>query len=199
MGIVLPAALVGLLLYAGRGSAPTPTQPSIAASAGCKELRPGIAPCEGYIAPDFTALTIDGRQLSLSSLRGKVVVLWFMAAWCPSCAGVASLLQQQLASRPDVAAVVIDMWSEVALRQYGLLNSPGSPAPEGPAQLASFLRSYGSSSWYAVVDTYDLTRLYRLKLVDTTLIIDRQGKVVLRGDGPTSPQLLTLGLQRAGL
>jgi peroxiredoxin Q/BCP len=31
----------------------------------------------GDPAPDFTALTCDGKQLGLSDLRGKKVLLWF--------------------------------------------------------------------------------------------------------------------------
>lgn len=31
----------------------------------------------GDVAPDFTASTHEGTELSLSSLRGKKVLLWF--------------------------------------------------------------------------------------------------------------------------
>ena len=34
------------------------------------------APREGELAPDFTALTDTGEPLRLSSLRGRVVVLY---------------------------------------------------------------------------------------------------------------------------
>ena len=37
------------------------------------------------LAPDFTLPQLDGRQLSLSSYRGKAVLLDFWATWCVPC------------------------------------------------------------------------------------------------------------------
>ncbi|MEK6798690.1 MAG: TlpA disulfide reductase family protein [Planctomycetota bacterium] len=39
----------------------------------------------GMAAPDFTTKTLDGKTVSLKSLRGKVVLLDFWATWCASC------------------------------------------------------------------------------------------------------------------
>jgi peroxiredoxin len=39
----------------------------------------------GEIAPDFTITLTDGKQVTLSSLRGKVVMLQFTASWCGVC------------------------------------------------------------------------------------------------------------------
>ncbi|MDR0892993.1 MAG: TlpA family protein disulfide reductase [Mediterranea sp.] len=39
----------------------------------------------GDMAPDFTMALTDGKEVTLSSLRGKVVMLQFTASWCGVC------------------------------------------------------------------------------------------------------------------
>jgi thiol-disulfide isomerase/thioredoxin len=42
-------------------------------------------PANGSPAPDFTLKTLDGKEVSLSSMKGKAVMVNFWATWCEPC------------------------------------------------------------------------------------------------------------------
>lgn len=58
-------------------------------------------------APDFTLTTFDGNQVTLSELRGQVVVINFWASWCPPCRDEAAYLEATWREYQDQGVVFI--------------------------------------------------------------------------------------------
>jgi len=59
---------------------------------GLRKVQAG--PLGTGMAPDFTITGFDGRTVTLSKLRGQVVIVNFWASWCPPCREEAAYLEE---------------------------------------------------------------------------------------------------------
>lgn len=77
-------------------------------------------PMVGQRAPDVDVVELDGKPLSLASLRGRVVLLDVWASWCPPCKKELPLLDQMAARLKgkgiEILAVSIDEEKANAVR-----------------------------------------------------------------------------------
>ena len=64
-------------------------------------------PVENGPAPDFTLQGFDGRTVTLSELRGQVVVVNFWASWCDPCREEAAYLEQTWRKYKDQGVVFL--------------------------------------------------------------------------------------------
>ena len=66
----------------------------------------------GEMAPDFTVKLTDGKSITLSELRGKVVMLQFTASWCGVCRKEMPFIEKDIwlkhKSNPDFMLIGID-------------------------------------------------------------------------------------------
>jgi cytochrome c biogenesis protein CcmG, thiol:disulfide interchange protein DsbE len=69
--------------------------------------RSRAGPVEAGPAPDFTLIGFDGRTVTLSKLRGKVVIVNFWASWCQPCRQEAAYLEQSWRKYKDQGVVFI--------------------------------------------------------------------------------------------
>jgi thioredoxin-like negative regulator of GroEL len=58
------------------------------------------------LAPDFQLTTVDGRQLSLPQLAGRLVVMDFWATWCPACRESIPELRELSRKYPDQLVLI---------------------------------------------------------------------------------------------
>lgn len=76
------------------------------------EASPHVPYDVGHEVEDFSLPLIDGGMGSFSDYRGKVVVLVFVATWCPYCGAEAPFLEQEVWRKyknRNVQVLVVDV------------------------------------------------------------------------------------------
>jgi thiol-disulfide isomerase/thioredoxin len=146
---------------------------ALAVFAGCD--RGAVPSLVGRPALDFTVKDKD-RSVTLSQLRGKVVVLNFWATWCPPCVDeVPALvqLQEKMGDRVTVLAISLD---------------------EDGAAYEKFVRDYGMAPLVNVRDADKRSsELYGTYKYPETYVIDKDGILRRKFIGPvewTKPEII---------
>jgi len=146
-------------------------------------------------APDFNLKTVDGNQVSLQSFKGKPLVIWFMAAWCPSCVGQAAAINHVSSEYGNkLNVLVIDLWASQNIGQ----SAQGLNA-ETDNDLQAFIAKNGSPQWKAALDTVGLTIRYGITQVDSTVVLDSTGNIVFKNVGPSGYQSLKDALAKVAI
>ena len=84
-------------------------------------------------APDFTLTTFEGEEITLSDLRGQVVVINFWASWCPPCREEAAYLESTWREYEDRGVVFIGVdYVDTDAEALAYINEFDITYPNGP-------------------------------------------------------------------
>ena len=119
-------------------------------------------------APDFTFPGLDGKMVSLSDYKGKVVLVNIWATWCPPCVdempSMEKLYQKLKGENFEILAVSID--------------EPGLKA------VAPFMKK-ANLTFPALIDSEGTIKaVYGITGVPESFIIDQQGILIKKIVGP---------------
>lgn len=110
-------------------------------------------------APDFRVTSLDGQELTLASLKGKIILVNFWATWCPPCR----------AEIPDF----IEAYSELKDRGLVILGFSVDDLPE--ADLRAFVNKSGINYPVALVGQNIVSAFKPGQYIPTSIFIDRKG------------------------
>ncbi|MGH2581636.1 MAG: peroxiredoxin family protein, partial [Anaerolineales bacterium] len=126
-------------------------------------------PAEGFLAPDFTLETLAGDQVTLSGLRGQVVLVNLWASWCGPCRAEMPAIQQIYEQYRDRGFTVLGV---------NLTNQDSRAAAQ------AFVDEFGLTFPILLDTDGSVAAAYRLRSLPSSYFIDRNGviqKVVLGG------------------
>lgn len=134
-------------------------------------------------APDFSLADLEGNIISLSDLRGKVVLLNFWGTWCGPC-------KREI---PDFVNLM-NKYKKQGLEIVGVTLTSGSSE-----KIQSFARQWDinytlltdikSNETQVVTSMYGQVTGERISGIPTSFIIDRNGFIQKRYVGPRSENI----------
>lgn len=133
---------------------------------------------KGNKSPEFSYKNIDGKSVSLSDLKGKIVYIDVWATWCGPCIGEIPYLKKMEEDYhgKDIAFVSISVDSE---RDYDKWVKMVKDKELKGYQL------FADKSWKS-----DFVVAYKIKGIPTFILIDKEGKIISAGaKRPSSPEL----------
>lgn len=134
--------------------------------------RGGIAAIHSF-APELSLTDLGGKELELSSYRGKVVILDFWATWCEPC-------------QAEIPRFVV---LQNKYRDQGL-QIIGISLDDEPKPVRSFYQQFKMNYPVAVGNANVAERYGGILGLPVNFIIDRDGRIYAKHAGKVDPSLI---------
>ncbi len=159
------------------------SQPAVPSSSTTSIQTTGTVGAPDFTLPIVSGSGLTGQTLTLSSLRGKVVLLEFMEPWCPHC--------------QDMAPVLEKLYTQYGNGNVVLLSIAGPWQGATAQDTANFIKNYGSSWSYVFDSSGSVVSEYGVTGTPTFLILGKDGSIVARYEGAETFETLAAGLTAA--
>ncbi len=136
----------------------------------------------GTKAPNFSLKTIDGKQYTLSSFKGKPVLLEFFAVWCPHCQRESTVINQLDRNFGPKGLQTVAVLASPYGRNYD--NSGGSDLTiVTKSDVQWFETTFGVKHLTLIDPTFATVNKYNANSYPTLYVVDRQGVIRYANSG----------------
>jgi len=144
------------------------TMPTSKYTSELKVTLESVAPLEvGGLAPEIQLKGLDGKEIKLSSLRGKIVLIDFWASWCGPCRrenpNVVNLYNNYKSKGFEIFGVSLDDNED---KWKGAIQKDG----------LTWIHVSDLKGWQSAA-----AQTYQVSSIPFTVLLDRNGRIIAKG------------------
>jgi thiol-disulfide isomerase/thioredoxin len=154
-----------------------------AALMGWQQIEDSRTIAKGNPAPDFTVKMLDGHSVSLSDLKGKVVLVDFWATWCPPCR--------------EEMPYLVSTAKEYEAKGVVFLALSNDDVDSQTEMITEFLYQMPQVKPYAALGTPQISQAFKVMSLPTLYVVDAKGNISSAHIGQVSENQLRKAIDKA--